>query len=61
MKFVAEVDGNCLCIHREDFTNLMESPCMFIELTKSQIQFLKILTDSNIKDVVELQVLQGED
>lgn len=37
IKLIAELDGNALCIHGENFTNLMESPCVFIELKESGI------------------------
>ena len=37
------LDGNALCIVKNDFINLQESPAMFIELSPKQIkQFNKI-------------------
>ena len=31
------LDGNALCIIRDDFINLQESECLFITLTEKQI------------------------
>ena len=33
MKFVVELDGDSLCIKREDFINLQETPAYFIKLS----------------------------
>ena len=41
-----ELDGNALCIKRENFENLQESPAMFIELTGSQLSEFKRLSDT---------------
>lgn len=63
MKLVAELDGNCICIHREDFVNLMESPCMFIELTPAQIHEVKALQSDKIPltiEVLEPRILDGK-
>ena len=43
MKLVAELDGDHICIHREDFTNLMESPCVFVKLTDSEVLYIQAL------------------
>ena len=37
-ELLCEIDGNCLCVNRKDFVNLAESPAVFIELTKEQIE-----------------------
>lgn len=47
MKLIAELDGNCICIHKEDFKNLMESPCIFIELSEKQLEEVKLLQKEN--------------
>lgn len=31
------IDGNALCITRDNFVNLQENPAVFIDLTESQI------------------------
>ena len=41
MKFYTykcSLDGNALCIVGKGFTNIQESPCVFIDLTKEQIK-----------------------
>lgn len=37
------IDGNALCIVREDFENLQESEAVFIPLTKEKIKEIKDL------------------
>ncbi len=43
-----ELDGNALCIKRDNFENLQESPAMFIELTDKQIKEFKKLSDTEL-------------
>ena len=45
MKFVVELDGNALCIKREDFVNLQISPAYFVGLTHKQVKEIKKLMD----------------
>lgn len=37
------LDGNALCIVKDDFVNLQESDAMFVELTQAQIETIKKL------------------
>ncbi len=48
MKIICELDGDALCIKREDFENLMESPAMFMDMTEKQIKEFKRLSDTEI-------------
>lgn len=42
------IDGNCLSIVKRDFINLAESPSVFIELTKDQIEKIKKLENGDL-------------
>jgi len=46
MKIICKLDGNALCIHREDFENLQESPAMFISMSEELIKKFKRLYDT---------------
>ena len=39
------LDGNSLCVVRENFKDLQESPSMFLDLTKDQIKEFRRLKD----------------
>jgi len=49
MKLIADLDGNALCVKREDFINLAESPAFFITLTPSQIEEINSLLSAKEK------------
>ena len=42
-KLVCYLDGNALCITREDFINLQESDAMFITLSAEQLKEFEVL------------------
>ena len=39
------IDGNCLCVVRDDFINLQESEAQFIELKPKTLQIIKLLLE----------------
>ena len=40
------IDGNCLCVVKNDFINLQESPAVFIDLDKATLGKVKKLRDN---------------
>lgn len=49
MKLIADMDGNALCVKREDFINLAESPAFFITLNPKQINEVNSLLSTKAR------------
>ena len=43
IKFIAYLDGDTLCVVREDFVNLQESPAVFVDLDKDIYDALRCI------------------
>jgi len=53
-KLIVELDGDCLCIHGDGFKNLMDGPCIFIQLDQQQIT--KVLAMQEAIDQTEKEM-----
>ena len=50
------LDGDHLCVVRNDFVNLVESPALFIKLSKKEIEMLDKIEEkyrNKLKEVIE--------
>ena len=36
IRLIAVMDGNALCISGEEFKNLQESPCVYVDISKKE-------------------------